>query len=387
MRAPPPSRRLLKAVALIVTLLLLGAALSQAPLKIGVVLPHQESATSANWNEVLAARAWERDMNSRAGGLPVELVFRDGGTTPANTVPAITELVELEGVHAVVCCVTAVSATSSARQTASVPILSLQRPLEAEAGSPLVLSPGTLTVARAMAMDARQFGRGVGLMTLDNAFGREIAAAVVAGLVEAGLPLSRAEDYPPGADVLTPEALLVAASEPSAVIVWGLPRDTRTAIEGLRARGYEGPIYLPWYLARELPGGVRTGLLRGARLATPPVVIDEELPVDHPNRDALDRFRNVLARAYGAYGPTPEGALAFDALELLLGAAELATVYGVSPDDTAAFRQAVRDALVAMGPVNGAAGSYDYDGEEPNITLARGLVIATPDAGGLRPTD
>ncbi|HEX7003491.1 MAG TPA: ABC transporter substrate-binding protein [Trueperaceae bacterium] len=372
-------------------LLLLGFLLTtawsaaQTPLRIGVVLPYQDTATSANWNEYLAARAWERDVADQAAGLPVELFYRDGGTTPANTLPAIRELVEQEDVHAVVCCVTAVSAGSAAAMAARLPILSLEEPLGGSEDGPLVMVPGRLTVALAMAQDARRFGRGVGLMTLDNGFGREIVDAVVAALAETGLPLSRAEQYPPGADVLTPEALLVAASEPSAVIVWGLPDDSATAIRGLRARGYEGPVYLPWSLANEFPGGVRNSLLREALLATPPVVLAEELPPGSPNHEALERLREVLARAYGVYGPTLEGALAFDALELLLSAAELATVYGVSPADTASFRQAVSDALVAMGPVDGAAGSYDYDGEDPDLTIPRGVVIATPAPRGLVP--
>ena len=366
-------------------LLLVGAATAQEPLRIGVVLPYQETETSANWNEYLAARAWEGWIDARAGGLPVELFYRDGGTTPANTVPAIRELMEQEQVHAVVCCVTAVSAAATSGLASELPILALERPLGGSDGGPLIMVPGPLTIARAIAQDARRFGRGVGLMTLDNAFGRQIADAVVAGLSEAGLPLSRAEAYSPGADVLTPEALLVATSEPAAVIVWGLPDDSASAIRGLRSRGYEGPLYLPWDLARELPGGVRSTLLRDALLATPPIVLGEELPIDHPNYAALERLRDVLARAYGVYGPTLEGALAFDALELLLGAAELATVYGVSPEATTSFRQAMSDALVAMGPVDGAAGSYDYDGEGRNLTIARGVVIASPTPRGLAP--
>jgi branched-chain amino acid transport system substrate-binding protein len=268
-------------------------------------------------------------------------------------------------------------------------VISLAEPLEhvSSASQPLILTPGQLAIARAMALDARAFGRGVGLMTLDNYFGKEVAAAVVAGLLEAGLPLTRAEVYPPGAEVLTPEALLIAASEPSSVIVWGLPRDSLAAIDGLRARGYEGPVYLPLGLARAMPGGVRNGRLKGALLAAPPIELEENLPPGHPNAEAVETYRRVLAKAYGAYPATLEGALAFDALELLLDAAELSIVYGLSPAATESFRQAMRDALVALGPVHGAAGSYDYDGRKPHLAMARGLVIATPRGRELAPAE
>jgi branched-chain amino acid transport system substrate-binding protein len=368
-------------------MLSLTVTLAQQPLRIGVVLPGRATTTSANWNELLSAQAWGRTIADRAVGVEVELVFRDGGTTPANTVSALQELVAVEAVHAVVCCVTAVSAMAVADVAGMPPILSLAEPLEHVQGSaqPLILPPGTEALASAMALHARAFGRGVGLMTLDNGYGRQVAAAVVAGLRDAGLQLTRAEDYPPGADVLTPEALLVAASEPSAVIVWGLPADSLTAIAGLRARGFDGPVYLPFSLASRMPGGVRNSYLEDALLAAKPVDLGESLLDGHQNAAAVDLYRRMLAQSYGPYPATAEGALVFDALELLLDAAELTLVYGVDPANTDMFRQAMRDALVSLGPHHGAAGSYDYDGENPYLAVAGGLVIATPRGRVLEP--
>jgi ABC-type branched-subunit amino acid transport system substrate-binding protein len=381
------SRRLRPVLLALAALLALALAQAQSPLRIGVVLPGRASTGSANWNELLAARAWERSVRDGAAGILVEVHYEDGGNTPANTVRAIERLVDQAGVHGVVCCVNPASAAAATEFAPTLPILSLARPNTVSAGGPLIIEAGPLAQARAMALDARSFGGGVGLMTLDNSYGREIAAAVVTGLVEAGLPLARAETYPPGAPVLTPEALLVAASEPSAVIVWGLPGDTGTALDGLRARGYEGTVYLPWQLATELPGGIRSARLRGARVTVPPSELSGALPPGHPNRAALERFRRALAEAYGAYSPTTEGALAFDALELLLAAGELAFVYGVDPAATDRFRLALADALVALGPLTGAAGSYDYDGRDPEVALARGLVVAKAEGGRLRPAD
>jgi ABC-type branched-subunit amino acid transport system substrate-binding protein len=383
------SRRLRPGLLVLAALLTLTLAQAQSPLRIGVVLPGRASTGSANWNELLAARAWEHSVTDGAAGIQVEVHFEDGGNTPENTVRAIERLVDQAGVHGLVCCVNPASAAAATEFAPALPILSLARPntVPADGQGPLIIEAGPLAQARAMALDARSFGGGVGLMTLDNSYGREIAAAVVTGLVEAGLQLARAETYPPGAPVLTPEALLLAASEPSAVIVWGLPGDTGTAIDGLRARGYEGTIYVPWQLATELPGGIRSVRLRGARVTAPPSELNEALPPGHPNRAPLERFRRTLAEAYGAYSPTTEGALAFDALELLLAAGELAFVYGVDPAATDRFRVALADALVALRPLAGAAGSYDYDGRDPELALARGLVIAKSEAGRLRPAD
>jgi ABC-type branched-subunit amino acid transport system substrate-binding protein len=388
------SRRLrpvLLVLAALLTVALLTVALAQAqsPLRIGVVLPGRASTGSANWNELLAARAWERSVADGSAGINVEVHFEDGGNTPENTRRAIERLLGEHGVHGIVCCVNPPSAAAAAEFAPSLPILSLARPNTGSGGhrGPLIIEAGPQAQALAIALDARSFGGGVGLMTLDNSYGREIAAAVVAGLVAAGLPLARAETYPPGAPVLTPEALLVAASEPAAVIVWGLPGDTVTAIDGLRARGYEGTVYVPWQLASELPGGIRNARLRGARVTAPPSELSAALPADHPNRAPLERFRRTLAEAYGAYSPTTEGALTFDALELLLAAGELAFVYGVDPAATERFRLALSDALVALRPLAGAAGSYDYDGRDPELALARGLVVAKTEGGRLRPAD
>lgn len=373
---------------LLLALLLAASAVGQGALRIGVVLPGRESTGSSNWNELLAARAWERSIAKGASGVTVELSFRDGGTTPANTVSAIRQLLDQEQVHGVVCCVTPASAAAAAPFATTLPILTLARPNPTGPdGGPLIMAAGPLAQARAMALDARLYGDGVGLMTLDNGYGREAAAAVVAGLLEAGLPLTQAETYSPGADVLTPEALLVAASEPAAVIVWGLPLDSATAIDGLRARGYDGPIYVPWRVASDFPGGLRNPRLREARIAAPPSELAAALPPEHPNAAPVQRYQRILAEAYGVYASTYEGALAVDALQLLVNGGELALVYGVDPTATERFRQALLDALIALGPVPGAAGSYDYDGRNRELALARGLVIATPGAGELRPAE
>lgn len=369
----------------LVALLLSGASLSAEPLRIGVVLPGRASTTSANWNEVLSARAWASSVQEGSAGMSVSLSFRDGGTTPANTTSALRELLE-EGMHAIVCCVTPVSASAAAAFAAELPIISMVAPnrVEADERSPLIIEAGPRAHARAMAYDARRFVAGVGLMTLDNAFGRTVTTAVVSGLEDAGLRLTRVETYSPQASVLTPEGLLVAASQPGAVIVWGLPRDSVLALDALRARGYEGPVYLPWHLAAEFPGGTRSTRLQDARLTAPPSELKDALPEEHFSSGPAERYRRLLAEAYGPYSPTTQGAKAYDALELLLDAAELALVYGVDPAATSRFRQAMYDALVAVGPVDGAAGRYDYDGDDPELALAEGLIIATPVEGRLQ---
>lgn len=386
-----------KLLAVLLVGVLLGLTHGREPLRIGVILPGRESTGSANWNEMLAARAWELG-ESNSSGLTVELLFRDGGTTPANTHSAMDELVS-EGVHAIVCCVTRASSRAAAAFVDDLPVLALaDAPVGGEnEPRPLSLPAGTLAQARAMALDARGRGslgaasqgarRGVGLMTSDNDYGKAIAAAVVAGLLEAGLPLTRAETYPPGAEVLTPEALLVAASEPGSVVVWGLPHDTATAIAGLRARGFDGPVYLPGGVAAELPGRAANKHYGMIRVTVPPVALAESLPPAHPNSAAVRKYTRALQQAYGTYYPSWEGALAFDALELLMSAAELAVVYGVDPASFDAFRQALHDALVAMGPVNGAAGSYDYDGRSTRLALTRGVVIAVSERGRLLPAE
>lgn len=386
------NHRLFRPLLLLVLLASLAGAgwtAGQEPVRLGVVLPGPASASSANWNEVLSARAWEKYANRRSSGVPLELHFRDGGSSPANTTRAVRELVEQENVHAVVCCVTTSAAAAVAPFAHSLPIVSLARPNSASDAerSPLILPPSPLAQARAITNDARRFGRGVALLTLDNQFGRRSTAAVVAGLVEAGLPLARAETYSPGARALTPEGLLLAASDPGSVIVWGLSGDALLAIAGLRERGYSGPVYLPWSISADLWKKAPDSRLNEVRMAVLPVVLADQLPAGHPNSTAVRTYRRVLMEAYGGYLPTVEGALVFDALELLLSAAELALVYGVQPSATGAFRLAVSDALVALEPVHGAAGSYDYDGRNPELAMSDGIAIAVSGPNGLRRAD
>lgn len=361
-------------------------AVAQSQLRIGLLVPGRDTAPSSEWDQLLTARAWERWRNTSALGLEIELVIEDGGTTAANTTPALRSLVD-EGVHAVVCCVTPASARAAQPFAAELPVLALaQRSASAQSESPwpLTLVPGPLPVARAMTAHARTHGGGVALLTLNNEFGARVEEAVRAGALEAGIPVTRSETFSPGTPVLTPEALLVAASVPGAVIVWAPPEDSSRALAALEARGYDGPVYLPWSVATEVTGGLRNGRLRGAYVAAPPVAASQTLPTEDPNSVAVENLRFALESAYGYYEATPQGALAFDGLEFLRTGADQAVVYGVDPAQVARFRQALRDALEALGPFDGAAGSYDFDGRSSEIALERGVEISLNESGRLR---
>ena len=79
------------------------------------------------------------------------------------------------------------------------------------------------------------------------------------------------------------------------------------------------------------------------------------------------------------YGPERiplEGAFAYDALKLLQTTFEQAFTYGVPLDNTSAFRGALRDAFIGMGPFTGASAVFDYSEGDHTGVVPTSLVLA-----------
>lgn len=379
-----PTPRPLRRLALLLLLSFLAGGAHAQALRVGLVVSRTGGAAQSGLAQERAAQA-AVSLAARTAGLDVELLVRDDGSSPRQALEAARALAE-EGVHALVCCTeraaTTLVAPYSARER--VPLLALTRSEpEPEDGWTLPLPPSTLTQMRALARDAAVPGRGVGLLGAEGERGEAARAALSDALLEVGSPLSRAEFFPPLSSPLTPEALLVAASQPVAVVVWATPADTRTALTALRARGWEGPVYLPYAVYEELrPLPASFGQVR---VIAPPAASAGALPPGSPNAAALERYRAEMVRRFGARAATGGGALAFDAVELLRRAGEQALVYGVPLDATASFRQALWDALIGLGPVHLVGGSYDYHADGSGGALPSGLVVLTERAGRLEP--
>ncbi len=354
-------------------------------IRVGVVLSTSGSAARLGRTQREALETLQRAWRNAGGtySSATELVFVDDMSLPLRTATEVTRLVE-EGVQAVVCCTTdeAARAVAGVAADLGVPLLSLSTPTELANDAPYWIfgvGPSSKTLLQRMVLDVAAGPGGVALMAPRSASGDAAKDALAMLLAPGSLGLAAEARYPIGASVLTPEALWVAAQEPGGVIVWGGAREAAVAVRGLRARGFEGPIYVDPALRDPLALPFNPAPLNGTLTVVSPAELPEDLSEADPTfaetRDFLAttaRFRFGEAR--------PHAARAWDALLLLGRALEQTSLYGVAPGDPG-FRQALRDALVGLGPVAGAGAVYDFSEAEHAGVLAASLKVARLERG------
>ena len=200
-------------------------------------------------------------------------------------------------------------------------------------------------------------------------------------LAQAGVRLVAQERYARGVQALTPEALWIATRQPDAVLVWGQMADTKLAVDALSQRGFGGRVYINPQVYNEA-GVLERADLRGTFTVTDAISVGR-LPRTQPTYQETRRFVSALNATY-AGRPSAAGAHAWDALTLLRRAFEQTLAYqALEADNTPATRQALRDALIGLGPVVGAAAVYDYSERDHSGAQPSSLLVARVERGRL----
>lgn len=379
-------RRVLAVLALLLTT---APSLAAAPLTVGVIVSKAGTARSSGAAESLAAVAYASRLRAQGGifGQPLDVRLEDDAGDPQQAVAAARSLID-EGALALVCCTTSAASSEVARLAErSGVVLLAPTPLEgvdAPAYWSFSLAPRDQD---AMAADIADVGaRGLGsfaVMTLDNAFGDAALKQLEALAKLAGLALAGQARYRPGATDLAPEGLWIASRQPGAVVVWGLKDDLVAAVDGLRRRGYRGPIYARSALLEAVAGGLDLQRLQGVRFAVAPIAVAGGLGADATCAEAARTAAAWLRQVYGGVVDLAPAAPVVDALDLLRQGLEQVAALRLAPDDLAGHRQALRDSLVGLPPACGAAGLYDLREGQREALLPRGLAIAEVRGDGL----
>lgn len=370
---------------LIASLLLFGNVLGQE-VRIGIVV--SEDGANLELGQAQASAAYTR-LQSLGGnpgryGHHVELILLEDHGNLTRSLELTRGLVEERGIHAVICCTSAaatglVAAYLQSAQTVllSPAPLNRSRPGEEPVWT-FTLVPRTTTLMAALLGHIQDAGgSAVGLMTSANAFGDEAAQLLNNNLAVAGMSLAGEARYRPGATALTPEALWVATRQPDAVVIWGLAEDTRRAVTALRVRGFVGPIYVRPEAEFAL-GSLDPSSLDNVLVPVIPAAAGAGLTAAHPSAVAERQLH--LANLSGSEGIG--GARVYDAIGLLFQAVEQTALYPVQPADVAAYRLALRDALVGLPEQAGASGLFDFREGRTDGALSSGLVVVEVNRGG-----
>lgn len=370
-------------LAVFFSLLLTDGAAAQG-LELGAVLPLTGPAAATGQAAEAALTASVRDL--LRSGVDARLTVLDSRSNPDYAASQVQELLAA-GVHALVCCETEalLEHLKPFAEAADVPTFVLT-PRSVTSSWLFPLQSGDTEALARLALEPALAP--LALMAPTGSAG-DGAEAVLTAVTTSSAGSVR---YPAGRTPLTPEALRAAALAPRVVVVWDNSAGSLEAAGALTARGFTGTTVVRAAVWNELSALGRASLT-GAVSVISPAVLGFGLPDAHPSKGAASSLR----RALGGFSAAQTGeavtvaAAAWDAGQLLGAAAEQVLTYTDPADlaDTPGLRGALRDALVGLGPVVGAGGSYDFTEDAAGTVgggvLAESLVLAARQGGGFRP--
>ncbi len=146
-----------------------------------------------------------------------------------------------------------------------------------------------------------------------------------------------------------------------------------TPILELRKLGYKGVIYINQGMANADVLRVGGTALNGVFLATPPVLVAEQLPDDNPIKKVAVDYLATYEKAYGANSRSLFGATAWDAY--LIARHGIEQALKTAKPGTEPFRTAVRDAMENAKEVVGAEAVFNLSPTNHNGTDIRSEVI------------
>ena len=376
------ARRLV--VSLIVLIIITGAALAQT-IRIGAVASATGPAAALGEPEANTFRLLQDQLNAAGGigGVPVEIIFLDDATDTQQAVTNVRRLIEEENVHAVICCtITANSlAIIDTVQEAEVPTVSMAasasiiEPVEERTW--VFKTPQTDRLMIQGIVDDMQ-ARGletVAFMGLDDAFGEGGLVELQNLAADSGIDILTTERYGRTDTNVTPQTLRAVSSNPDAVLVWGVVRDSALVVQALRDRGFDGQIYVSHGVGNPTFLEQAGDAAEGVRLPIGPMIVVDELTDDNPIKAVAQGYIEDYEAAYGAGTASTFGGHAWDAYQLLQLAIEDAVAGGADLSDLEAARAAIRDSLEAITPFVGVGGVFDYTAEDHLGLDDRALVI------------
>lgn len=399
--------RLLGALLLALAMVNLPQAHAQMPadaVQVGVIASRTGAAAAQGAAQWLLASERNAALRESGGifGVRVTIELRDDASDPARARNLATELID-GGALVIVCCTTPL-ATRAVAEVAEAAGVTLLAPTTFPAVSEypfwaFSLAPDDTDALAAIVADAYRENRpSLALMALEGQVGDEAETDLRALLAVVGSSITHDERYGPGVSELRPEALLVAASQPGGVVVWGLQPDLLVAAGALRQRGYEGNVYGRTALLAPGNSQLPWARLINVRFAVPPAMAapakpPQTLDPTTPRHGVWGSAGACAAAAYldaerldsvpGATTHAIATAPVLAALDLIEAGVEQLIALQIPSSEPAVLRQALRDALVGRPALCTGAGLIDLREGSPNASDPGGLAIAVVTSRGL----
>lgn len=349
-----------------------GAAASGEAIKIG--LYGTITGTNALAGEMLekGATLAIEEINAEGGinGQPLELVVYDDKSSPEGAVKAVTRLVEVDQVIAMV------GSNSSPNILAGADITEEAGVIQVGAGtSPSYTNAGFQYIFRGTANANLPNKAFVDAMTTNGASKIAIVnvateygtsgVASVKELLPDSMEIVCEEQYQATDTDFTGQIAKVNASGADSVVLYGTTADSALMIKQLRAAGFEGYIYGPEGLGVpdiiNVAGDAANGVIFGSGAVIPASIEDA----------ANDVEKAMLTAFVEKYGEMPVSDVVYrgyDAAKLIAEA--LRNAKDIHDPDS------IREAFLGITNFEGIAGTYDFsDGSGDGLSTARVYIV------------
>lgn len=361
------------ALILTVAMLLSVAALAEDTIKIG--LYGTITGTNALAGEMLqkGGELAVKEVNEAGGinGTPLELIVYDDKSSPEGAVMAVTRLVDVDDVVAMV------GSNSSPNIIASADITEEEGVIQVGAGtSPSYTNAGYQYLFRGTAnadlpnkafVDAMSTlgASKIAILNVATEYGTSGVASVKALLPES-IEIVCEEQYQATDTDFTGQVAKVIDSGADSVVLYGTTADSALVIKQLRGNGFSGYIYGPEGLGVpdiiNVAGEAADGVVFGSGAVIPATIDDA----------ANDVEKAMLTAFVAEYGDMPVSDVVYrgyDSVKLIAEA--LTNAEDISDPDS------IREAFLGITDFPGIAGTYDFsDGSGDGLNTARTYIIS-----------
>lgn len=361
-----PYRKIVLAVAIA----LAGVSTACAEIKIGVVLSETGPAASLGIPEKKTIELFPKEI----AGQKIDYIFMNDGSDPTGAVKATKKLIDEDKVAVIIG--SSITPNSLAMVDvvggAKVPNISLAAgrsivyPVEGNKKWVFNTPQTTGLMARAVVRNMVQNNiKTVAYIGFDDAYGEDWYNNFAAACKAAGIDIVANERYSRTATSVTGQALHILAAKPQAVLIGASGTPAALPERTLKQVGFKGQIYQTHGVANADFLRVCGADCNGTILPVSPGVVAAQLPANSPIKQSAMKYAQTYEAAYGKNQLSQFSANAWDAGTLLEHAIPVA-LKSAQPDNLAAFRSALRDALEGLKNIAGADGIYTMSPTDHN---------------------
>lgn len=347
---------------------------NKEPVKIGAVVSLTGTYAGLGEPEKNTLEMEEKLINDAGGidGRPVDVIIVDDGTDEAKAVSATTQLIDQDGVLAVI------GATGSGQtmamrseiDRAKVPQVSMAgaTAITANFDTLVFQTPWSNKIVIPYTLDymKRQGITKIGLISDTGGFGKDGAAVVAEEAPKAGIEIVSTQTFNPGDADMSAQLTRVKTDGAEAILFVSAGKEASTLVKNAKDLGLTMPIYGTHGNARKEFIEGAAGAADGVRFAAGKILIPDTYGKDTEEYTVATDFVERYKAAYGAEPSTFAGH-AYDALHIIAEAAKR-----VEGEITPA---ALRDEIEKTSAFVGIGGTFTFSATDHNGLKTSDIVM------------